>query len=70
MQNIFDEFSEKQMRPVNEIAQDGVRRDLDEAVLIDILGLPKSLNAKDGPLELLRMKLGSEPSIAGQKEIV
>lgn len=55
------------MRPFNEIDLDAGRAELDRAFLGDILGLPESLFAPGGPLELLRLKLSVEPSIAGAK---
>jgi hypothetical protein len=55
------------MRPFNEIAADEARADLDRAFLGAILGLPDALFGDDGPLALLRRKLGAEPSIHGGK---
>jgi hypothetical protein len=66
-EGLFDEFAAQAMRPMHEMAQDVVRQALDTAV-IDVLGLPKSLCAPDGPLDLLRMKLGREPSVMGHKK--
>jgi hypothetical protein len=64
---IVEAFSTQVLRPVNELDRDFVRRQLDEAVMVRMLGLPASLHATDGPMELLRMKLAQEPSIVGHK---
>ena len=58
------------MRPLNEIAEDVARAELDRAFLGGILGLPDSLFADGGPLELLRRKLAAEPSVHGNKRKV
>lgn len=55
------------MRPLNEIDLDAERAALDEAFLIDILGMSASLAVVDGPLALMRRKLVREPSINGGK---
>ena len=41
---------------------------LDGRLLIDVLGLPESLCAENGPLDLLRRKLAREPQIHGGKK--
>jgi hypothetical protein len=64
---VFTSFADRKMRPVHEIDNDPVRRDLDKAMLIDVLGLPKALAGEEGSLQLLRMKLAKEPSIVGNK---
>jgi len=64
---IFDELKHKEMRPVNEIAQDAVRAEIDTRLFTEVLGFPPELAAPDGPLALLRQKLALEPSIAGGK---
>ena len=56
------------MRPINEIGADPVRKELDERLATDVLGLPSGFLAGGGPLDLLRQKLGAEPSISGGKE--
>lgn len=65
---VFDDFSDRLMRPMHEIDEDEVRRELDKAVLVDILALPESLHIDEGSLRLLRMKLAKEPSIVGHKQ--
>lgn len=62
--SIFEDFSKKDLLPANEAYRDSVRKDLDRAVLLDLLGLPKEI--LDG-LDLLRRKWCSEPSVHGGK---
>lgn len=56
------------MLPVNEIVADEARAALDRQFLGGILGLPDALFDEGGPLDLLRRKLGAEPSIHGGKK--
>lgn len=56
------------MLPFNEIVADKARAELDRAFLGGILGLPDELFGQDGPLDLMRRKLGVEPSIHGRKK--
>lgn len=64
---IFDEISDKPLRPANEIDQDPVRRELDERFGREVMDLPASLFGSGGAVELLRQKLAREPSIHGGK---
>jgi hypothetical protein len=64
---LFDEMSDKPLLPLHEIAKDAVRRELDERFGGEVLGLPASLFAPGGAFEVLRAKLGQEPSIRGNK---
>lgn len=64
---IFDDMKYKELRPVNEIAQDTVRAEIDTRLATEVLGFPPEPVAPDGPLVLLRQKLALEPSIAGSK---
>jgi hypothetical protein len=66
---IFDEMKHKELRPVNEIAQDDVRAEIDTRLATEVLGCPPELAAPDGPLALLRQKLALEPSITGSKSL-
>ena len=61
---IFDDMRNSQFLPANEAYHDNARQELDYRVLIDILGLPKTLL---DPLELLREKWCREPSVHGGK---
>jgi len=64
---IFDDMKHWELRPVNEIAKDAVRAEIDTRLALEVLGFPPELAAPDGPLALLRQKLALEPSIAGSK---
>ncbi len=64
---IFDAMKHKKLRPVNEIARDPIRAEIDTRLVTEVLGLPPALAAPDGPLVLLRQKLALEPSITGSK---
>ena len=66
---IFDNMKHKELRPVNEIAQDAVRAEIDTQLATEVLGCPLELAAPDGPLALLRQKLALEPSITGGKSL-
>jgi hypothetical protein len=59
---IFDDTKYKELQPVNEIARDAVRAEIDAG-----LAFPTQLVAPDGPLALLRQKLALEPSVTGSK---
>ena len=64
-EKIFEGFSKLDLLPANEAFCDEVRQSLDEAVLIELLGLDK--NILDS-LALLRNKWCSEPSVHGGKK--
>jgi hypothetical protein len=64
---IFDDMKQKELKPVNEVAQDAVRAEIDTRLAKEVLGFPAELVAPDGPLALLRQKLALEPSITGSK---
>ncbi|MDD5509600.1 MAG: hypothetical protein PHI12_02130 [Dehalococcoidales bacterium] len=66
---IFDDMKHRELRPVNEIAQDKVRAEIDARLSTEVLGFPPELIAPDGPMELLRQKLALEPSITGSKSL-
>jgi len=67
-EKIFAAISAKALRPLNELKQDTNRHELDRLFLTDVLGLPATLHAAGGPVELFRMKLAGEPSVTGQKK--
>ena len=54
--------------PFDQIDEDPARAELDRRLLVDVLGLPESLCAENGPLDLLRRKLAREPQIHGEKK--
>ena len=62
--DIFDDMRNSRFLPANEAYRDNARQELDYRVLIDMLGLPKTLLE---PLELLRHKWCLEPSVHGGK---
>ena len=66
-ERVFDALAMQELRPINEIEQDGVRHDLNQRFTASVLGLPSGV--VDEALETLRMKLGREPSVRGRKEI-
>ena len=63
-QAIFDDFREREFLPANEAYHDETRQALDEAVLIDLLGLPEAIL---DPLALLRLQWCQEPTVHGGK---
>ena len=62
--SIFERFSGEDFLPANEAYRDEVRKSLDKAVLIELLGLPESVLEE---LDILRRKWCSEPSVHGGK---
>jgi len=64
---IFDSMKHRELRPINEIAHDSVREEIDVRLATEVLGFPPELVTPDGPLALLRQKLALEPSITGSK---
>ena len=63
-EEIFEDFRGRDFLPANEAYRDESRKELDRRVLVDLLGLPESVIE---PLELLRLKWCSEPSVHGGK---
>ena len=61
---MFAEFSEQKMLIANRSKDDPVRKALDRAVLIDLLGLPEAIME---PLGILRGKWCAEPSLHKEK---
>ena len=64
----FEELRERRFLPFDQIDEDPARAELDRRLLVDVLGLPESLVAPDGPVDLLRRKLAREPQIHGGKK--
>lgn len=64
----FDAMREHRFLPFDQIDEDPARAELDRRLLVDVLGLPDSLCAKNGPVDLLRRKLAREPQIHGGKK--
>lgn len=63
-QVVFEDFREREFLPANEAYHDETRQALDEAVLIDLLGLPEEILE---PLALLRLQWCQEPTVHGGK---
>ena len=63
-EDIFEDMRVSQLLPANEAYHDNSRQELDHRVLVDMLGLPKRVLE---PLDLLRLKWCSEPSVHGGK---
>ncbi len=63
-ETIFDEIKNLDLLPANEAYRDDTRKLLDRRVLIDLLNLPETILE---PLNLLRLKWCSEPSVHGGK---
>ena len=63
-QAIFEDFREREFLPANEAYHDETRQALDEAVLVELLGLPETILE---PLALLRLQWCQEPTVHGGK---
>ena len=61
---VFDEFARRPLLPANEAFHDEARIALDEAFLLQVLGLDRRILE---PLEILRNKWCAEPSVHGNK---
>ena len=61
---LFADFLDHELLPANEAYHDPVRQALDQAVLIDLLGLPESILE---PLAVLRLQWCAEPTVHGGK---
>ena len=64
-EEIFGDMQDAQFLPANEAYRDNTRKELDHRVLTDMLGLSESVLE---PLDLLRLKWCSEPSVHGGKK--
>ena len=65
---IFDDTCQLPLKPVHELDIDENRKLLDRRFYGEVLGLPDSVLADGGPLDILRKKLCREPSIRGSKK--
>ncbi len=65
-EQIFIRFAEQDLLPANDAYRDQVRQELDKAVMIELLGLQEDILE---PLELLRNKWCSEPTVRGRKRM-
>lgn len=64
----FDALQSERFLPFNQIDEDEARKQLDRAVLVEVLGLPEWVVADGGPIDTLRGKLSREPQIQGVKQ--
>ena len=62
--DIFERIKDKEFLPANEAYRDDTRKELDRAVLIELLGLDESIMES---IDLLRYKWCCEPSVHGGK---
>ena len=62
--DLFDRFKDRPFLPANEAYRDETRQALDAAVLVELLGLPRSILE---PLAVLRTQWCSEPTVHGGK---
>ncbi|MCY3628238.1 MAG: hypothetical protein F4039_05320 [Gammaproteobacteria bacterium] len=60
---ILDEFSEREMLPMNQMHQDSTRQELDRRVLVDLLQMPAELLEH---LQLVRQWWCDEPTVKGR----
>lgn len=65
---IFDATCKLPLKPLHELDIDENRKTLDRRFYGEVLGLPESILADGGPLDILRQKLSREPSIRGSKK--
>ncbi len=65
---IFDDTCQLPLKPLHELDIDENRKTLDRRFYGEVLGLPDSILADGGPLDILRQKLSREPSIRGSKK--
>ena len=61
-------IKDERFLPFDQIDEDPARAKLDRAILVNVLDLPESLVAADGPIDLIRRKLAREPQIHGGKK--
>ena len=64
----YEALRNERFLPLNQIADDDARAELDRRLLVDVLGLPSSLCQPGGLLDLIRHKLALEPQIHGGKK--
>ena len=68
-ERIFEEMKDKKMLPFNQMSEDGVRQELDQRLLSEVLGLSETTHPDvHAGLHRLRERLCTEPSIHGGKQ--
>ena len=65
---IFDETCQLPLKPIHQLPTDDNRKLIDRRFYGEVLNMPDSLLADEGPLDILRQKLSREPSIRGSKK--
>ena len=63
----FEAMSEERFLPFDQINEDPARAELDQRLIVDVLGLSPALCIAGGPMERLRAKLAVEPQIHSNK---
>jgi len=63
----FERLSERRFLPFDQIDEDESRVELDQSLLVEVLGLDPALCEPGGPIERLRRKLATEPQIHANK---
>ena len=66
---LFAEIAGRDLLPLHQLHKDDVRCELDERFGREVLGLAAALFAKNGPVDILRLKLAAEPSVRGNKAV-
>lgn len=64
----FEAISDLRFLPLDQIDEDLARAELDERLLVNVLGLDRALVQEGGPMHRLRLKLAAEPQIHGNKQ--
>ena len=68
-EKLFNAVAKRALLAAYRLDADLVRRELDERFGTEILGLPCTIFADGGPVDLLRRKLSAEPSVRGDKSV-
>ena len=64
----FYDLSDERFLPFDQIDEDPARAELDQRLVVDVLGLSPKLCERNGPMERLRAKLSGEPQIRATKK--
>jgi hypothetical protein len=66
-QRVFERLSDVRLLPFDQIDEDEARAEIDQSLLVEVLGLDSALCETGGPMERLRRKLAAEPQIHADK---
>ena len=66
---LFAQIAARDLLPMYQLDRDDVRCELDERFGREVLDLPPTLFANNGPVDILRRKLAAEPSVRGNKAV-